>query len=231
MRACATLLAIHLVSLPALLAGCATGPTGGDVMQEQSIGAPQGAAGQASVLEAELTAFLARYAEAYNRQDYKALLALWDRDDPDAFYMAEEIDPPMHGWKLIDAYFARPGVLDGIRNEYTSVRASYLAPDLAIATYRLRFDIKVRNMKPLAGFDRVVAVFRRKDGEWKLARYAEAPQAPITMVRKLGKDSKSLTPEQLKELLRTIQRLQEEAVPPDFDAWLRAQPSAQKSGD
>ncbi len=177
-----------------------------------------------AALNGEITALLARYADAYNRQDYSTLLGFWDRQDPNVFYMAEEIDPPMQGWKLIDAYFARPGVLDGIRNEYSNVRAHYLAPDIAIATYRLRFDIKVKNMKPLSGFDRVVAVFRRKDGEWKFAAYAEAPQAPLTMVRKLLKTSKSLTPDQQKQLLKTIQALQEDAVPADFEAWISSQP-------
>lgn len=83
---------------------------------------------------------------------------------------------------------------------------------------------KVANMKPLSGFDRVVAAFRKKDGEWKLAVYAEAPQAPLTMIRKFFKTSKTLTPEQQKQLLKTIQTLQEEAVPADFEQWLANQP-------
>lgn len=82
-----------------------------------------------SALDVEITAFLARYADACNRQDYAALLNFWDRDDPNAIYMAEEIDPPMQGWNLIHAYFARPGALEGVRNEYSNVRAHYLAPD------------------------------------------------------------------------------------------------------
>jgi ketosteroid isomerase-like protein len=173
-----------------------------------------------SPLDGEITAFLARYAYAYNRQDYDALLALWDTDDADAFYLAEEVDPPLQGWQSIREYFARPGVLDGIRNEYSQVRAHYLAPDVAIATYRLRFDLKVRGMKPLSSVDRIVAVFRRKDGEWKMAAYAEAPQAPLTMVRKALGTSKSLDAGQQKELLRTVQSLLEDAVPADFDQWL-----------
>ena len=176
-----------------------------------------------SALEAEITALLSRYAEAYSRQDYAAVLGFWDRDDPDVFYIAEEIDPPMRGWKLIDAYFARPGVVDGIRYEYDKVRADLLAPDLAIATYNMRFDLKVKNMNPMAGFDRVVAVFRRRNGEWKFARYVEAPQAPMTMVRKFGRTAKTVTPERQKEVLKTIQTMQEEAVPADFADWLEAQ--------
>jgi ketosteroid isomerase-like protein len=139
-------------------------------------------------LSAELKSWLDRYAEIYDRQDYAALLKLWDQDDPDVIYMAEEIDPPMHGWGRINAYFnPKPGVqvLDGIRNRYSDVRARYLAPDLALATYKLKFDIKVKNMKPMSSWDRVMAVFRRKDGQWKLIAYGEAPMAPLTMVRKM----------------------------------------------
>ena len=174
-------------------------------------------------LEREITAFLERYAAIYNRQAYAELLEMWDTRDTDAFYMAEEVDPPMYGWPAIRAYFDRPGSLDGIRNEYSEVRARYLAPDLALATYKLRFDIAVRDMKSLSSFDRVVAVFRRCDGEWKLTAYAEAPQAPLTMVRKLAKNSKSLGPAEQKALLKTVQGLLEDNVPVDFEQWLNAQ--------
>jgi ketosteroid isomerase-like protein len=143
-------------------------------------------------LSRELQSWLDAYADVYNRQDYPALLQLWDRDDPDVIYMAEEIDPPMHGWGKLNAYFnPKPGVqvLDGIRNRYTEVRARYLAPDLALATYKLEFDIKVKGMKPMSSWDRVMAVFRRKDGQWKMLAYGEAPMAPLTMVRRMLQDA------------------------------------------
>ena len=176
-----------------------------------------------TALERELSEFLDRYAALYNRQAYAELLEMWDTGDPDSFYMAEEVDPPMYGWQAIRAYFDRPGSLDGIRNEYSEVRARHLAPDLALATYKLRFDIAVKDMKPLSSFDRVVAVFRRHDGEWKLAAYAEAPQAPLTMVRKLARNSKSLGPAEQQALLQTVKSLLEDTVPADFEQWLKAQ--------
>ena len=176
-----------------------------------------------TALERELSEFLERYAALYNRQAYAELLEMWDTGDPDSFYMAEEVDPPMYGWQAIRAYFDRPGSLDGIRNEYSEVRARHLGPDLALATYKLRFDIAVKDMKPLSSFDRVVAVFRRRDGEWKLAAYAEAPQAPLTMVRKLARNSKSLGPAEQQALLQTVKSLLEDTVPADFEQWLKAQ--------
>lgn len=212
--------------LTLVLAGCAATPSApaDGLLTGQSIPVAE-APGENTALDQEITDFLTRYAAAYNRQDYAALLGMWDQDDPDAFYMAEEIDPPLHGWKGIRAYFARPGVLDGIRNEYSNVRAHYVAPDVVIATYRLRFDIKVRNMAPLSSFDRVVALFRRRSGEWKMIAYAEAPQAPLTMIRKALKTSKSLDEAQKKELLRQVKTLLEDAVPADFDEWLEQQPT------
>lgn len=155
-------------------------------------------------LSAELQTWLDTYAEAYNRQDYATLLSYWDQDDAGPIYMAEEIDPPLHGWSRINAYFnPKPGVqvLDGIRNEYTDVRAHFLAEDLAVATYRLRFDIKVKGMRAMSSWDRVMAVFRRKADGWKLVAYAEAPMAPLTMVRKML----------------------QQAVPEDFDEYLKQQ--------
>ena len=159
-------------------------------------------------LSAEIQAFLDEYAQAYNRQDYDTLLGMWDRDFGGAIYMAEEVDPPMHGWDRIDKYFNPiPGVkiLDGIYNEYSDVRASYLADDLAVATYHLRFDIKVRRQKAMSSWDRVLAVLRRKDGDWKLVAYAEAPMAPLTMVRRMLQDK----------------------VPEEFEAYIEAQKDTQ----
>ena len=162
-----------------------------------------------SQITQEIEAFLATYAEVYNRQDYTTLVSMWNQDDPDPIYIAEEINPPMQGWDRINAYFnPKPGfsVLDGIRNEYTDVRAHYLGQDLAIATYKLRFDIKVKNRPAMSSWDRVMAVFRKKDGEWKMTAYAEAPMAPLTMVREMIYGQ----------------------VPDDFDTWIDQQDDGQQ---
>jgi ketosteroid isomerase-like protein len=152
----------------------------------------------------EIEAFLVTYAENYNKQDYEALLAMWDQNDQNPVYMAEERDEPLYGWEEIRKYFDPvPGIqmLDGIRNTYTNVRAHYIGPDLAYATYHLQFDIKVRRQTAMSSWDRVVAVFRKVEGEWRLTTYAEAPMAPLTMVRKLLQDS----------------------TPDDFDEYIEAQ--------
>ena len=107
-----------------------------------------------------------------------------------------------HGWNMLNAYFnPKPGtqVLDGIWNEYTDVRAHQLAPDVAIATYKLDYHIKVKRQKAMSGWDRVMAVFRRNEEGWKLVAYAEAPMGPLTMIRKMIEDA---VPETFHESLK-----------------------------
>ncbi|MCC5793366.1 MAG: nuclear transport factor 2 family protein [Chromatiales bacterium] len=137
-------------------------------------------------LTAEIEDFLAEYAQAYNRQDYATLLGMWDEEDPDVLYMAEEVDPPMQGWSRLRRYFdPRPGVqvLDGIRNRYTQVRARLLAPGLALASWRLDFEIKVMRVPAIGSWDRCIGLFRQRGQRWKMFLYAEAPMGPLTMVR------------------------------------------------
>lgn len=165
-----------------------------------------------SELQAEIEQFLVEYEDAYNRQDYDRLLGMWDQSDATPMYMAEELETPLYGWQRLRAYFnPKPGayVLDGIRNRYSDVRAHYLADDLAFATYKLEFDIKVRGQQPLSSWDRVVAVFRRVDGDWKMTTYAEAPMAPLTMVRKMLRGK----------------------VPDDFDEYIEAHKEERKARD
>ena len=128
---------------------------------------------------------------------FEELAARW-WDPQSEFKPLHDINPLRLDYIDDRSPLAGKQVLDGIRNSYSEVRAHYLAEDLALATYRLDFDIKVKRQKAMTSWDRVMAVFRRVDGEWKLTAYAEAPMAPLTMVRKML----------------------ENAVPGDFDEFL-----------
>ncbi len=155
-------------------------------------------------LTAEINTFLQDYAKVYERKDFEKRLTMWDRDFEHPIYIAEQIDPPIYGWEGIRAYFnPRPGVdmLDGLRVRYTDVRANYLTHDIALATYNLHFDLKVKGQEAMSSWDRVLSVFRRSGEEWKLVVYAEAPMAPSTMVR----------------------RMLQNQVPDDFDSYLAEQ--------
>jgi ketosteroid isomerase-like protein len=176
-------------------------------------------------LAGEISEFLSAYEIAYNNQDYKTVKSMW-HDDGTPIYMAEEVPFPLYGQDRIDNYFnPRPGkqILDGIDNKYSKVRAKYVAPGIAVATYRLDYDIKLVGMPAMHGWDRVMAVFVKDDDGWKITAYAEAPMGPATMVRKMMKATPAESDEEKahREItLNTIRSLAERSVSPGFDEFM-----------
>jgi ketosteroid isomerase-like protein len=176
-------------------------------------------------LAAEITAFLADYEVAYNNQDYRTVKSMWV-DDGNPIYMAEEVPFPLYGKSRMGNYFNPvPGrrILDGIDNKYSKVRAKLVAPGVAVATYRLDYDIKLIGMPAAHGWDRVMAVFVRADNNWKLSAYTEAPMGPATMVRKMMKaipaESESAKADYA-TTIATIKSLTEAGVSPGFADFL-----------
>jgi len=178
-------------------------------------------------LAAEITAFLDEYARVYNNQDYRAVKGMW-LDDGNPIYMAEEVPFPLYGKKRMDNYFNPvPGrrILDGIDNRYSQVRAKYVAENVAVATYRLDYDIKLVGMNASHGWDRIMAVFVKTSDGWKLSAYAEAPQGPATMVRKMMKAHPAESDAEkaaYATTTATIKALSEKGVSEGFDDFLDA---------
>ena len=178
-------------------------------------------------LAGEIAAFLKEYEEAYNNQDYRKVKSMWHQDG-NPFYMAEEVPFPLYGQDRLDNYFNPvPGrkILDGIDNRYSEVRAKYVTPDIAVATYRLDYDLKLRGMPAAHGWDRVMAVFVRSADGWRITAYTEAPQGPATMVRKMMKEHPAQSDEEKAAYATTkatIKSLSEAGVSPGFDDFLEA---------
>jgi ketosteroid isomerase-like protein len=220
-RAC-RIAGIRLLATTLLLA-CAGAAQAGFHFQERN----ETISPEEQQLAAEITAFLGAYATAYNQQDYKTVKSLW-HPDGNPIYMAEEVPFPLYGQERLASYFNPvPGkqILEGIDNRYSQVRAKYITPDVAVATYRLDYDIKIIGMPATGGWDRVMAVFVRDAGQWKLSAYAEAPMGPATMVKKLMQQSPPADPaaEAAYATTRaTIKTLSEAAVSPGFDEFLAA---------
>lgn len=176
-------------------------------------------------LAGEIAAFLTKYAAAYNNQDYRTVKSMW-LDDGNPIYMAEEVPFPLYGQQRMNNYFNPvPGrrILDGIDNRYSDVRAKHVVPDVAVATYRLDYDIKLVGRPASHGWDRVMAVFVRTDDGWKLTAYTEAPMGPQTMVRKMMQAMPAVTDEEKADFAttrETIKTLTEKAVSPGFEEFI-----------
>ncbi len=145
------------------------------------------AAGDA--LHAEIEAVLRRTEALWNSQDFGRLKEVWDADDPEPWYVPEEIETPFFSWPEIERYW-NPGrkVLRAFRWQFSNLRVKALAPDLALAIFDHFYEIQLAvgpPSPPTAGFDRCLALFRRKPAGWLHILYAQCPLGPDTYVRAL----------------------------------------------
>ena len=162
-----------------------------DALKMLAAGALPGAAvarSGAVDITAEIEALLRETEEIWNSQDTARLRELWDRNDPEPFYLAGEQENWFIGWEQLNAYLAPAGrkVTEAIRVKFYDIHARLLTPDLAFAAYWMRTDMKVVFApKPFGSDNRVSAVFRRKPEGWRYLCYTEAFQAPTLYMQKL----------------------------------------------
>jgi hypothetical protein len=141
-------------------------------------------------LTAEIDAFLNEYEAQWDLQDPSRLAELWDQDDDEPYYLAEEQAEWRIGWEQVMGYFDPPGesTTDSIRMRFDGVQARWLSDDLAFAKFWIRFDTKMQFLPTPIGTDaRASAIFRKKDEGWRLLTWAESPSSPILYIERLYK--------------------------------------------
>ena len=130
----------------------------------------------------------------WNSQQFDRLKEVWDANDPEPWYVPEEIEIPFYSWPELENYWnpGEPGskVLKGFRWDYSNLRVKELAPDLAIAIFDHFYEIQVSfgpQQDPIAGQDKVLTLFRKTKDGWRHILYAQCPQSPENYLRMLRK--------------------------------------------
>ena len=115
---------------------------------------------QSSALWNEIDAVLRKTEEIWNSQHFFRLKDVWDADDPEPWYVPEEIETPFRTWPELEKYWG-PGrrVLRAFRWKFSNLRVKALAPDLTL--------------------------FRKKPDGWKHILYAQCPLGPDTYLKTL----------------------------------------------
>jgi hypothetical protein len=137
--------------------------------------------------DAAIRARLDAYAAAWSVMTAEALRPHWDAL-ADPLYIAEEIDQPLIGWEAVEAYWTQNEALHArVSLRLSNIRPVALAADLAQAALDMAWDIAFRSgaSRAMGGTNRVVATLRRRDGDWRLTGWVEAPLAPIAYLRRL----------------------------------------------
>lgn len=143
----------------------------------------------AQQLHQEIEAVLKITESIWNSQEFHRLKEVWDADDPEPWYVPEEIETPFRSWPEIERYW-NPGVkvLEAFRWKFSNLHVKALGSDLALALFDHFYEIKVAIGRPqpaTAGFDRVITLFRKKPEGWRHILYAQCPLGPETYVRAL----------------------------------------------
>jgi ketosteroid isomerase-like protein len=179
------------------------------------------------ILTAEIDAVLNEYEALWDKQDTAGLAALWDQNDPEPFYLAEEQDEWRIGWEQVNDYFDPPGdsTVTSIRMRFDGVQARWLAGDLAFAKFWIRFDTKMDFLPNAIGTDaRASAIFRKTDDGWRLITWAESPGSPILYVQRLYKQHRE---EGEQSPMPYISKLYERHTREDFAEYMETHKTAE----
>lgn len=138
-------------------------------------------------LTEEIEALLEELVERWKSMRLPEIRELWDGNEREPYYLPEEAEEPLIGWDDIEAYWQRTmAAIPRLTMRIWEVRVKPLAPDLAVALYRMHWNAEVKGFaEPLGGDNRVTAIFRNTDEGWRFCHYVEAPLAPITYMRQL----------------------------------------------
>jgi hypothetical protein len=145
-----------------------------------------------AAVEAAVTAVVYDTAARWNSQDYATVLELWDPAEPYPTYLAEEQAQWFVGWERLRDYLDPPRpnpFIEVIREEMSGVQVKQIAPDLAIAIWYMRFEMKTRAGNPIGEDVRVSAVLRNTTNGWRYIHWAESPKtAPVYLEDLLEKN-------------------------------------------
>ena len=175
-------------------------------------------------IKSEILELIQETKRIWDTQNYSDLKSLWDPEDNNPLYVPEEkVDFPTD-WNSLERYWNPvPGkkILDGIRNDYSNIKIKLISKEVAIILMDLNYDLKVINSQPLSGFDRVMCVVVKKDGDWKYSAYIEAPMNPMSQVYLMWKNAENKNDPEYFDTYLQLLNLYEKAVPDDFSDYLK----------
>lgn len=151
--------------------------------------APAAASASGTLVE-QITAHLRRAEVIYDQNASELYFdELWSKDE-NLVFMSEQFYPVFYGRKAVEAYFKPPMKnLYAYRERYSNIEAQSLAPDLALATWHVRYDMHAITRIPLGGWARIVGVLRREQGAWRFVTQYETSMSAISQARRIHEES------------------------------------------
>ncbi|MBL8630696.1 MAG: nuclear transport factor 2 family protein [Rhodospirillaceae bacterium] len=114
---------------------------------------------------------------------------LWDPKEPTPMYLAEEEAGWLVGWDALNQYFnpkrAGEGFMQAAEYNASNIQVHTISDDLAVATWNIYWQMKMRPAPAIAERLRATGIFRKTSEGWKFIHYAEAPKSPSAYITDL----------------------------------------------
>jgi hypothetical protein len=130
------------------------------------------------VLQEQLATLLRRFEDTWCRLRPTELRGLWDPEEAQPFYIAEEIAEPMYGWDAIEAYWREAeAILVKFSIRTRDMRCKPVGAEHALMNFIMHWNGILRGMEqsPLGLDVRVSALLRNTAQGWRFCHYVESP--------------------------------------------------------
>ncbi|MDG2242974.1 MAG: nuclear transport factor 2 family protein [Rhodospirillaceae bacterium] len=131
-----------------------------------------------SELQTELEELLSDFRDRWCRLKPTELRDLWDPDEANPFYIAEEVPDPMYGWDVIEPYWqAAEELLLKFSIRTQDLKSKQLSDSHVVMNFIMHWNGLIKGMEeaPLGLDVRVSAVVKRTTKGWRFCHYVESP--------------------------------------------------------
>lgn len=141
-------------------------------------------------MDADLELVFKNYIAAWNALDFEGLQSFWDTNEPDIYYLAEEMEHPFYKLEDVVAYWEHVQlIISWITITPSGVHQKMLSEHLAVLTYSMHVDMGTAGPekfghKPLGVDVRVSAILRKTNEGWRFIHYAESPLGALPFIRR-----------------------------------------------
>jgi hypothetical protein len=132
-------------------------------------------------MNTDIDALLDGYICAWNSMDFDTLQSLWDADEDEIHYLAEEIECPFYTLNDVIDYWSYAKLsIEWVSMIAANRRSKRLTDELCVVYYEMHVDLCMKDSnammpKPIGVDLNVSAILRKTIQGWRFIHYVEAP--------------------------------------------------------
>ena len=134
---------------------------------------------------------LQEFQTAWNSLDIDRLSDLWDTEESEIYYLAEEMDEPFLSFEEVKSYWrATSQIIHKLHIDLSDINCRLLTSEIGVATFRMHVDavmmgFELQGFKPIGSDVKVTVIMRRRHERWGFIHYMEAHLGALPFLRRI----------------------------------------------